>query len=566
MSKERKIRTLYELGIVFFLFLVLTFVITFPLGVHLSSYLAPSDDTYANIWYFWWFKHALVELGQWPLFTQFLYFPPGTTLNFETSWIHDLMIFPFIICCGTITAFNLLIFINFGLTGTGFYLFLKELTKEWWPSFLGAFVFTFSAFRLYKIQAGHIDLLSTEWVGFYLFFLFRWAQVQKPLYGLLAVIFLSLIAYTEYRIFIFILLMSWPLFIFFLWARSFPYRLKLTALFMFVFAVFISVIPLLILHQKYLFTVQKINTRDIIEKNLTPDLAQFFSPNFTKIGLPKFYDQKLAHSENEAVYLGIIPLLLALIGLCVGRDHQQERALKYLIITFGPTPLFLGTELMPSTLWPYNLFLQVPILNFLRVPGRFIVVVHIGLAILAAYGLKYLLSQRFRRQSTIVVGLCFLLLFSEKLLTPFTFEKPYVPALYESLAKEDAQYSILELPLGFLDGMYKPVGTFDPRVLFRQTVHQKYLLTGYLSLTPPHVWDTATSDSTLLKIIACQDNSHCVNFTPEEKSRLINHFRVRYVVFLPSTSQQRLIDFFKSNLDHVSLVSQDDTSFIYRLD
>ncbi len=572
MVSERKIQIIYELGIVFFLFVLLTFIITFPLGIHLSSYLSSSHDTFANLWYFWWFKQALIQLHQLPLFTQFLYFPHGTTLFFETSWIHDLMILPFIICCGSITAFNILIFINFALTGTGFYLFIKELTNHRWSAFLGAFVFTFSTFRLYKIQSGHIDLLSTEWLGFYLFFLFRWARTQKSLYGLLAGIFLGLTAYTEYRIFIFVLLMNLPLFVFF--TRKSLYNLRLLSLLKLTLAIFICVVPLLILHSSYLLTVQKIQTKDIIEENLTPDVLQFFLPNLTKIWIPKFFDEKLQHTENEAVYLGIILLLLAIIGLVSLHRDQHERVLKsiwfsitilFFVITLGPAPKFAGIKILPSFLWPYNIFLHLPILSFLRVPSRFIVIVQIGIALFVAYGFRHLYQLKPLKHSRVFVVVCCLLLFAEKLLFPFTFEEVYVPSLYASLERDSGHYTVLELQFGFLDGMYKPVGTFDPRVLFRQTIHKKYLITGYLSLTPRAVWEAYTADPTLAKVIECQEN-HCVNFLPEEKLKLLNYYQVRYLVFFPFEGRDRLIYFFKSNFENLSLVTSDEVTVIYRLD
>jgi len=95
-------------------------------------------------------------------------------------------------------------------------------------------------------------------------------------------------------------------------------------------------------------------------------------------------------------YLGLLPALLAIVGLVAARNHRHARvfaalaALSYLLVLGKNTPVF-G--------WA---FAVVPGMRYFRFPTRFLVFVELGLALLAAFGLAAMLEKlRGARRSSI---------------------------------------------------------------------------------------------------------------------------------------------------------------------
>src|SRR5262245_40227159 len=89
MARRSTLARLREAAI----FLVLAVVATWPLARHFTS-AAPGTDhwngrvlfveTPINLWNLWWFRHALVDLGQSPFTCAYLFYPTGADLWFHT--------------------------------------------------------------------------------------------------------------------------------------------------------------------------------------------------------------------------------------------------------------------------------------------------------------------------------------------------------------------------------------------------------------------------------------------------------------------------------------------------
>jgi hypothetical protein len=70
------------------LYAVLALVLTWPLVRHLGTHVPGSYtwafDEYTFLWNTWWFRYALFDLGQDPLFSTHTFYPLGISLVFYT--------------------------------------------------------------------------------------------------------------------------------------------------------------------------------------------------------------------------------------------------------------------------------------------------------------------------------------------------------------------------------------------------------------------------------------------------------------------------------------------------
>ena len=132
---------------------------------------------------------------------------------------------------------------------------------------------------------------------------------------------------------------------------------------------------------------------------------------------------------------------------------------------------------------PWALLRYVPIVGLARTPGRFAVVMMLGVAILFASALTSLTS-RYPAQRRLVLGGAALLLLAELLPVPRPLYSAAIPHFYSYVAAAPHDERLLELPFGVRDGASN-VGNFTARSQFFQTRHQKALVGGYLSRVAP---------------------------------------------------------------------------------
>ncbi|MFQ5343894.1 MAG: YfhO family protein, partial [Anaerolineae bacterium] len=131
------------------------------------------------------------------------------------------------------------------------------------------------------------------------------------------------------------------------------------------------------------------------------EAAQYSLPPQALIGLlvPDFFGRGVAGfwapwPRVEVGYLGVLPLLLAAVGITVRRREQrldpgQRRLVPFLAGLALLSLLVALGEHTPLHRWVYDL---VPGFQNLRVPARFIYLTDFALAVLAAFGVDALLS------------------------------------------------------------------------------------------------------------------------------------------------------------------------------
>jgi hypothetical protein len=116
----------------------------------------------------------------------------------------------------------------------------------------------------------------------------------------------------------------------------------------------------------------------------------------------------------------------------------------------------------------------------IRVPARGMVLFHLALGVLAAWGLALLLRRvRGRAERSAFVGAALLLTAVEYRASPIDFPavEPEPTPVYAWLARARVPGAILELPIGF---------DYDAEHVFRSTAHWRPLINGYSGFAPPH--------------------------------------------------------------------------------
>jgi hypothetical protein len=116
-------------------------------------------------------------------------------------------------------------------------------------------------------------------------------------------------------------------------------------------------------------------------------LLSFLFPNFLGNAVIGYKGEP--YFEEHHGYVGILPLILA--ALAWGKRRDPEVRFFGLLAPLS-TVLALGNE-TPL----YHLLARVPVFNYFRIPARWLLALTFCLAILAGFGLDYLLEQRGKR-------------------------------------------------------------------------------------------------------------------------------------------------------------------------
>jgi hypothetical protein len=176
------------------LFVILSVLMTYPLVLHLSTAVpGPPWDNFVWLYDLWWFRHSIVDLGQWPTNNPGIFYPYGYDLRLsETMLANKALIAPVLFWGDEILAYNVLLLLGFVLTGYATYLLLAYLTGNPYAAVVGGAIFAFCPYRMHAMAAGWLPLLSTQWIPLTFLYLERTIREGKARYAVAAGLFLAL--------------------------------------------------------------------------------------------------------------------------------------------------------------------------------------------------------------------------------------------------------------------------------------------------------------------------------------------------------------------------------------
>lgn len=486
-------------------YLILTLAMTYPL-VRVLGQAIPGDgfDGWQNVWNLWWVKRSLLVLRTSPYFTYQVYYPTGAPLYFQTLNIFNGLTFlPFSLASNLFVSYNAVVLFSFVTGGYGAYLLANYVLGGhspaiWrpWAAFLAGAIYTFSPYHFAHLL-GHMQLISLEWLPFYILFLLQSldrisnhslsAALSLPSYLSLAwkpALFLLLTALCDWYYAFYLVLFTALGVIWTMWKR----RLLWSPLIM---AAAIGVLFMIPLSPLLVTIVTETLTADYMlpppgsNVALSADLLAFLSPNeFHPLwgAVARAWGTRFSASPAEhIVFAGYSVLLLSALAIrCCWRRVRfwAISAFVFFLLSLGPVlhiggrTSILGLDNIPL---PYELLNRVvPLLFLARSVSRFDVMVMLCLAVLAAYGLNELLrivkgsGARPGVRTGLAVAAVGLVCF-EFWPAPYPLSMPETNPFHYRLAQDPDDYAVLDLPMDW----------DRPAKMLYQTVHRKPLISAY---------------------------------------------------------------------------------------
>lgn len=225
-----------------------------------------------------------------------------------------------------------------------------------------------------------------------------------------------------------------------------------------------------------------------------PDAIEFLLPN---PGVSRFFGsttwnflraRSIEPTIESTVYLSWVGLALA--ALIAWKGNKQTRSwlllsLGFVLFALGPRLQLLGrthyTEYQLPILLPYALLTSLPGLDFMRAPGRFMMVGYTVWCLTISLGLALLLEWQPRWRRPLLLAATALLLIEFWPITwPLEALRP-VPDWYQKLAADPEMYGVLDLPIKPTPDTWD-IGYSSYYQMYQMT-HHKGIASGYISRT-----------------------------------------------------------------------------------
>ena len=595
------------------LYLGLTLVLTYPLAMHLTTHVPGTNvDEYAFVWNLWWFKHALLDLHTSPLYTQLIFYPLGVSLALYTLTIFNgLLALPLLPLFGLVATSNVILIFSFTISGYAAYLLVYYLLSahntehatrhtpqspaDVWrvacgvplAAFLAGLVYAFTASRFVYTALGHYDIVSTQWIPFYVLFLTKalrqpttevvttnvgsddfsrrffsrrlWGwlspkttkvvttKLSDNRYALAAGLFAALTMYCEVSLGIFLGLFTLLYLAFVLSARRFIVG-QLRRLAVLAITAAVLHLPVLLPALRELlaggYALEGWGGADF----LSVDLLGFFTPTIFHPLWGQWAKQATAQfADINTVFLGYLAPALAIFAVVRYRRRLAiwaVTALASAILSLGPLlhvngcTLFDLDGLEVSVPLPFIILHYLPIVQANRVPNRFSVLLTLALAVLVGFAAADLLTRVRRRPLALgLAGLLAALLVFESLAVPLPLTDARVPDVYRQIASEPGDFTILQLPLGWRNS-FGTLGAERTQLQYYQTVHGKRLPNGNVSRNPSFKFEYFARIPIFQSIT---DLEMYQEVSPEQRERdralaaeVVYFFDLRYVILHPA--------------------------------
>ncbi len=605
----------FEHPLVLGAYTLIALVMSYPLAAQFDDHIAGVDgDVWSYLGAMGWARVSLLNLGVNPFHTDYIFYPLGgaTQLLWGTA-LPSFASIPLQLAFGLVPAFNLMYLAASGLTGYGMYLLAKqELGNSKFQNqistkfdfgilngaaFLSGVIFAFGALRI-GYGLAFTNLFHTEFMPFYVLFLLRATRTRKWKDAILAGFFFALNVYVDFQIAAFLAVLTGVWFLFVL-ARAFirrdpkgfsrerdstrargenPLGLVTRWLLTIVVAAILSLPMLAFILQD--FAIEGGNYIRVYPLKYSAersyDLLSFVIPNarstFYQNVAPRVEGVNASvNTEGESelspdrqAFLGVTVLILALIGAI-----RFRRALLFWIfvtlifatLSLGPVLHIAGNN--TNIPLPFVLVNNIPILNHIRIPMRYGLMVFLGASFLAGAGALVLLSWK----RWLILPLTALILIEAAML-PYPTLEFHVPRVYDQIARETGDFTILEIPSFYWRDAAKN-GTY-------QAIHQKRILRAYTNRITPDVADYFNLRQTpiVVRSLRILEGAEQGILTKEEIEQdravlndTVNFFNLRYAILHHDqldVARAAQIDTYLRDVLHANRIYQDADISVYQ--
>ncbi len=554
-------------------YLVLTLLLTYPLPLHFTTHIPGGNvDEGAFLWNLWWIKHAIGEMQSSPLATDYIFYPLGINLALYTlTLLNGLLALPITLAFGPIVAANALFVASFVLSGFAMYLLALDCLgakgrATVLASFVAGVVYAFASSRFLYAALGQYDYVSVQWLPLFVLFFLRAMRLPGWRAPILAGIFAAYAALTEMNFIVFILVFVF-VYLAYTWIKHRrevlcpPVMGRLCVVVLVFLAGFAplgwAVVREVLTIGDYLVRGWGGADRYVID--LLGPLVP--SPLHPVLG-PWGREAARRFSDINFGFVGYVALALAFVGAVssklLSRTTDYTSRLTYhvscpipsafwpimvvvfFLLALGPLLHINGQAdfdldgLTVNAPLPYIVIHYLPFLKGARIPGRFGIMATLALAVLVAVATERILGRlRWRSTQVIVAGALSGLILAENLALPLPLTNAVAPEPYKHIASDPADFTILQIPLGWRDG-FGTLGAERTIMQAYQAVHGKRILGGNTSRSPAYVLPYFARMPVLRSIIALEEGRTVDPTTAaDDRSQaadLLRFLSLRYVV------------------------------------
>lgn len=561
-------------------FVALTAAFFWPvLAQFTTKVLSAGGDGSTFIWSYWYMPRAVLQLEN-PFFTTHLFHPVGANLAVHTTTPLEMALsWPIAQLFGFGVAVNLLQLSAVLLSALAVYLLALHLAADRRAAFFAGVAFAFVPYRFVHL-GGHFNLIHTQFLPFGVLAFLR--LVERPsrrravvLGALVGATFLTDFYYTVFLLLalavIAVVRRSEAL------AQAMRGHLLLAAAVAALVAAPLAVPMALAVLAGELGQLPGWGGADVF----SADLVSWFLPAADHPWWGSAFARArggLSAGGEGLAYPGLVVMALALLGREL-RDHRTSR--RGWVSLFGVTALLsLGPFLQVGgasgsafsylgrhfTLpLPYMALHFIPVLNSVRVPGRFAIVAILALDVLAALALAAF-ARRSPRWAWAAFGAALALTIVEFLPGRLPMHPVQAPSPYERIAADAGLGAVLEIPLQWQSGT-AVIGGGTPKrdhtiFVYYAVVHGKPLVSGYVARYPVERLRRLAAIPLYRQVLALGDEPGFhdgATFRPEDLRRL----GIGYVVYHRDRPQPRAFDYV-SNLG-LEVLADDGTVIAWKV-
>ncbi len=458
------------------LYTLFAIIITFPIIFNLNRMVTGSpgtDITRVGIFSVCQTKKALLQTHMFSVFADKVNYPIGGYIFYfdPLSSVYEVLLSPF---CKFPVDYNLIFLFNIIGGALASYFLVYYLTKNSIAAFVGGVILGFCPVRFTSYIDGVSEYAHMMWLPLYVLYLHRlYEENEKTLENVLSCgILFFLCFFAGWYFGLFALLLTTALLLYHLFWNPATRGEKAAVLKKTVFAFLVCaslIYPFSLAQFQILSYDEKAGmgsgitvkgdarARSIFARKNSPDVKDFFYRG-------KGESDNRSFPMHQVVYLGYVSLLIAGIGLVTGRRNRNVilwalLGVFFFLVTLGPCLTIWGKY---QTIWAflnrkylglYGLLCGFfPGFKLTNHPYRFALLVQMSMAVLAGFGVAYLVKYIGEGRKSMIAGLCiglFVFLeycFFSPLPHPFHFYPVDRPLMYEMMAMDRENYAVIDVP------------------------------------------------------------------------------------------------------------------------
>lgn len=189
-TKNSKLKIFGREAAVIGSYTLLALIFTFPLILHFGDSVPGENngDAWQMVWNLWWVRYAL-ENGQNVFQTNLIFYPDGADLHLHAlNALNGLISLPVQYLAdwlggaasGAVAAYNFIVFFSLVMSAYGGFCLARYLWGDWRAALLAGLGYGFCTYHFSHLL-GHLNLISSEFIPFYILFLIQTLQgFSKP--------------------------------------------------------------------------------------------------------------------------------------------------------------------------------------------------------------------------------------------------------------------------------------------------------------------------------------------------------------------------------------------------